>query len=514
MKSSRTGRRLMLAATCAAIILLTTELFVWQLDTSLSTATEARLLEQASDARALLEAEISEGIYITIGLQSFIRSRQGELAVKELELWLAALFENTKHLRNIGLAPGNIIEAVFPTEGNEAVIGLNYRQLENQWPAIAEIMASGESTLVGPIDLVQGGQGLIYRLPVFIDGQYWGLISTVMVLDSILNVLDRSTRDNPGYYRLRTLEGDDYSPITGTLAPTANRISKSLVLELPGKLRWELTISETKALWPLWLTRLGLWSFGVLLGLYGWQWQRSRDLQWQTNREKIDFIHTVSHELRTPLTSVSGALALLDREADLSSAHQQLISLARRNAKRLEQLVNEVLDIARLDASRMSFNLQPLALAPLLEQAVENNASLARSMKVTVQLHRPADTEALYVEADEQRLLQILDNLLSNAIKFSNPGQQVDLSATLASGRVTLSVRDEGIGIPAHFQARLFKRFARADHSDTRRNQGGTGLGLSIAREMARQMGGDIRFESVEGEGSCFMLDLPVTTST
>lgn len=498
-----------LAGALVVILALITEIFVWQIDTSLEAAAEARLLEQASDARALLEAEVSEGIYITIGLESFIRSREGRLPVDDLDRWLATLFENTKHLRNIGLAPGNNIEAVFPISGNEGVLGLDYRELDNQWPAIANMMQTGDSSLVGPINLVQGGVGLIYRRPVFIDEQYWGLISTVMVLDSILSVLNQSTQESPSYYRLRTIEADGYSTIAGDLAPVSNRVSKSLVLDLPGNLSWELTLSEPKALWPLWGTRLVLWGFGLLLIMYGWQWRRARELQLRTNREKIDFIHTVSHELRTPLTSITGALALLEREPTSSSTSERLITLANRNAKRLERLVSEVLDIARLDASRMSFSPETLNVFSLLEQAVENNGSQGNALGVALRLHRKTTGDQLYVKADEQRLLQILDNLISNAIKFSNPGQEVELSVALRQGRITVTVQDHGIGIPDHFQARLFERFARADHSDKRRNQSGTGLGLSIARELARQMGGDIRFQSTEGKGSQFMLDLP-----
>lgn len=498
-----------MAGALVVIIALITEVFVWQLDTSFEAATEARLLEQASDARALLEAEVSEGIYITIGLESFIRSREGQLPVNELDNWLATLFENTRHLRNIGIAPDNIIEAVFPRSGNEGVLGLNYRELTDQWPSIANMMQTGESSLVGPINLVQGGVGLIYRRPVFVDEQYWGLISTVMVLDSILSVLKKSTQENPSYYRLRTIEADGYSTITGDLAPVTNRVSKSLVLDLPGNLSWELTLSEPKALWPLWVTRLVMWGFGLLLIMYWWQWRRARELQLKTNREKIDFIHTVSHELRTPLTSISGALALLEREPASSPTSERLITLASRNAKRLERLVSEVLDIARLDASRMSFNPEPLKIFSLLEQTVENNSSQSKTLGVALQLHRDTTSDQLYVKADEQRLLQILDNLISNAIKFSNPGQQVELSVEQRPGWITATVEDHGIGIPDYFQARLFERFARADHSDKRRNQSGTGLGLSIARELARQMGGDIRFQSAEGKGSLFMLDLP-----
>jgi signal transduction histidine kinase len=497
-----------LLAAIAALILLV-EGLVWQLDKGLTADRENSLLEEASDMRALLEAEISEGIYITIGLESFIRSRDGEFLVSDVERWMATLFENTRHLRNIGIAPDNRISVVFPLEGNEAVIGLKYRDLPAQWPAIERMMASGEPSLIGPVNLVQGGVALIYRRPVFTGTGYWGLISTVMDIDSILDVLARSRTNTQSYYRIRKLETDGYSTIAGTLAPSASRVSQSVDVVLQGDLNWELTVSERRALWPLWSARLFLYALSLLIVMIGWQSYQSRIRQIQANREKIEFIHTISHELRTPLTSISGALVLLQRTAQGSNTADSLVALAIRNAKRLERLINEVLDIARLDASRMTYKIETLSIGPVLKQALENNVSFAQAQGVVLELSTATADQQVCIRADEQRLHQILDNLISNAIKFSDTGQAVVISTKHWHERIDIRIQDFGIGIPSSFQSRLFERFARADHSDTRRNQSGTGLGLSISRELARHMGGDITVKSKIGEGSRFTLELP-----
>jgi signal transduction histidine kinase len=204
--------------------------------------------------------------------------------------------------------------------------------------------------------------------------------------------------------------------------------------------------------------------------LYGWQWYRARQVQALADREKIDFIHTISHELRTPLTSISGALALIGREPQTSLTSERLLALASGNARRLEQLVSEVLDIACLDASRMSFKLDYLAIGPILEQALDNNAPFGRTHGVDLRLQIEPSMQQACVYAGEQRLLQIPDNLLSNAIKFSDHGQHIDLGLKSSPGRVEITIQDYGIGISDSFQARLFERFARADHSDKRRN--------------------------------------------
>lgn len=501
-------------ATAALILILALviELPVWQLDTVLKADIESQLVEEASDDRAFLEAQISEGIYITIGLESFIASRGGELPLNDMQLWMANLFANTRHLRNIGIAPDNRISAVFPKEGNESVIGLDYRTLPAQWPAVERMMLTGQSSLVGPVTLVQGGSGLIYRRPVFIDGDYWGLISTVMMMDSIWTTLETATLDTSSHVRIEALGASGTrTPVAGSLAP-APRVSASLIMNLPGDTAWELTVSEQRAGWPLWAGRLTLWALGLLTLMYGRQKYQARQAEHRATREKVDFIHTISHELRTPLTSISGALSLLAREPAPSTTGSRLLDVATRNAKRLERLVSEVLDVARLDGAKMTFSLAPLMIGPLVKQAVNNNQAFARDQGVVLQLHIEPEMEKIMINTDEQRFLQIFDNLLSNAVKFSDAGQHVELTVSRQKSQLCFSVRDQGIGIPAEFQARLFERFSKVDHSDKRRNQTGTGLGLNIARDLARQMGGDIKVHSEVGQGSEFIVEYPVNT--
>ena len=491
------------------ILALVIELLVWQLDTILRADVENQLVEEASDDRAFLEAQISEGIYITIGLESFIASRGGELPLNDMQLWMANLFDNTRHLRNIGIAPNNRISAVFPIDGNESVIGLDYRSLPAQWPAVERMMLTGQASLVGPVTLVQGGAGLIYRRPVFIDGDYWGLISTVMLMDSIWTSLETATLDTSSHVRIELLEpSGTRTPVAGSLAP-APRVSASLIMNMPGDTAWELTVSEQRAGWPLWAGRFILWAVGLLMVLYGRQRYQIRKAEHRATREKVDFIHTVSHELRTPLTSISGALSLLAREPATSATGSRLLELATRNAKRLERLVSEVLDVAKLDGAKMTLSLAPLKIGPLVKQAIENNQAFARDQGIALNLYIEPELEGVIINTDEQRFLQIFDNLLSNAVKFSDAGQQVELTVSQQKGQVSFSVQDQGIGIPAEFQTRLFERFSKVDHSDKRRNQTGTGLGLNIARDLARQMGGDIKVHSEVGRGSEFIVEFP-----
>lgn len=226
-------------------------------------------------------------------------------------------------------------------------------------------------------------------------------------------------------------------------------------------------------------------------------------------RMKNEFVSTVSHELRTPLTSIAGALGLINGGAlgEVPAQMGEMLRIAQSNSQRLSGLINDLLDMDKLVAGKMTLDLHRLKLWPLLATAVEQNQPYATQHSVTLHLKpSPLDVE---VRVDRQRFDQVMANLLSNAAKFSAPGADVEVSAALAVTRVRISVRDFGMGIPEAFRARIFGKFSQADATDTRQ-KGGTGLGLAITKELIERMAGAIGFESVEGQGTVFWVELPV----
>jgi len=228
----------------------------------------------------------------------------------------------------------------------------------------------------------------------------------------------------------------------------------------------------------------------------------------EVEQMKSEFVATVSHELRTPLTSIAGSLGLISGGAvgEVSPKVARLIEIAHSNAVRLVRLINDILDIEKIEAGRMQFNVRPLALAPILEEAARQMAGFAQEFDVFIHIEPFASETA--VLADEDRLMQVVSNLLSNAVKFSPRGEAVSVRVSALDRRARVSITDRGTGIPEAFRNRIFGKFAQADASDSRQ-KGGTGLGLSIVREIIVRLGGSVSFESDEGKGTTFHVDLP-----
>jgi PAS domain S-box-containing protein len=227
---------------------------------------------------------------------------------------------------------------------------------------------------------------------------------------------------------------------------------------------------------------------------------------------KTEFVSTVSHELRTPLTSIAGSLGLLAGGAagDLPERAARLIKIAHSNSERLVRLINDILDIEKIESGKMNFDIRPVPLRPLVEQAIQANLAYAKDYEVRLTL--AGLTEDVAVLGDSDRLMQVLTNLLSNAAKFSPKGGEVMVRIVPGGHSHRVSIEDRGSGIPEEFKERIFGKFAQADASDTR-EKGGTGLGLSIVREIVTRLGGTVSFESGEGQGTVFHVDLPAAAS-
>jgi signal transduction histidine kinase len=225
-------------------------------------------------------------------------------------------------------------------------------------------------------------------------------------------------------------------------------------------------------------------------------------------RLKDEFVSTVSHELRTPLTSIYASLGLLAAQAagTLPDPMARLLAIAHKNSERLVRLINDILDVERMQSGRAVFNFGRVDVRSLVEQAIESNQALAKSYGVRIRLEG-ADA-VCDVRADPDRLTQVVTNLLSNALKFSSTQDEVVVSIEETADAVRISVRDHGVGISVDFKPRIFERFAQADATDTRQ-KGGTGLGLSIVKQIVDRLGGETGFTDAPGGGTVFHVEVP-----
>ena len=219
---------------------------------------------------------------------------------------------------------------------------------------------------------------------------------------------------------------------------------------------------------------------------------------------KSDFVSQVSHELRTPLTSIKGATKLILRGSTgvINEKQTKLLKIMSEDTDRLINLISDLLDIAKLESGKIKMKMEDFDLSDVLRQCVETIQSLAKDKN-----HKVFEkfNSSLKVNADKDRIKQVVINLLSNAIKFTPPEGQIEILARQVNGLSEVCVKDSGMGVPKEFQAKLFEKFQRADNSMTAEVQG-TGLGLAICKRIVEDHGGKIWVESEENKGSSFFL--------
>jgi signal transduction histidine kinase len=241
---------------------------------------------------------------------------------------------------------------------------------------------------------------------------------------------------------------------------------------------------------------------------------KSRQLA-EASERKSQFLASMSHELRTPLNAIIGLTEMMVSNAARFGTEKALEPLRRVNAagNHLLGLINEVLDLSKIEAGKLELNPEPVNLARLIDEVIGTAGQLAEKNQNRLIVEAQENVGAL--TADSMRLKQILLNLLSNACKFTKEGEVALRVRKVADGRdwVELAVADTGIGLTAEQQAKLFQEFTQAD-SLTARRYGGTGLGLALSRKLARMMGGDVTVASEMGKGSVFTVRLPGTSES
>jgi len=607
------------------------------------------MLMDLSSIRAKLENNIATDAQTIRGLVAAICA-EPDLDQERFSALARPLIRDRSSLRNIGAAPDLVIRFMYPIDGNQAAIGLDYRRVPEQIDAVERARRSGELILAGPVDLVQGGQGLIARVPVFLPSAtasepgFWGLVSAVIDPDQlfaasgllggshnmeiairgkdatgakgevffgkkdvfaskpvvvdvvlphgswqmaavpregwpkhadmilvfrstfigfssallavlvILGRLMEENRDNDA--RLRGLF--ELSPIGIALNDYETggfiEVNDSLVRptgytreELMRLRYWDITpqefgAAEARQLEELEKTgRYGPYEkeylrkdgsrYPVLLrGLVVYD-SSKRKMIWsivediterkraeralvsaldeaeRATRAKSEFLSSMSHELRTPMNAILGFAQLLDYDKSLSPQQRDSIREILTAGDHLLALINDVLDLARIEAGRIDLSPGPVEVAPLVDECLALMGSLAAKHEVRLSYRRHP---AYAVHADSTRLKQALLNLLSNAVKYNRKGGSVEVGVlpAVTEDRLRIVITDTGAGISPERLPDLFQPFSRlgAERGEIE----GTGIGLVLTRRITELMGGTLGVESEFGVGSSFWLELPL----
>lgn len=272
---------------------------------------------------------------------------------------------------------------------------------------------------------------------------------------------------------------------------------KRLAGQRPDGTKFEIEITAV----PLYGTVAG-W-FVVITGV---------DETLRLERMKSDFVATVSHELRTPLSSIAGALGLVEAgyTGPLSDDTAEMVGVALNNTKRLIVLINDLLDIERIESGKLHFDLKTHSLGVIVQTAIDDIRPFADEHGIRID--SAVDTGDDHVCVDGNRALQVFNNLLSNAIKFSPRDGTIRIQIQAGPIYHKVNVLDNGPGIPEKFRSRLYEKFAQADGSSSRRVSG-TGLGLAICREIVGRLDGKLRFAPNPEGGSIFTVELPADRS-
>ncbi len=233
------------------------------------------------------------------------------------------------------------------------------------------------------------------------------------------------------------------------------------------------------------------------------------DKEKESEKLKDDFISVASHEIRTPLTSIIGALRIIEEYLHdiIPPQISKYVDIAYRNSERLMHVINDILDIQKIESGKMDFHFKPIELLPLIKEAIHITSPYTDKYNIRIKLEK--SDHNYIVNIDPDRFIQAVTNLLSNACKFSPIKGIVRIRFEKQPNWIRISVIDKGPGIPLDFQPRVFERFAQAKPIYMRGKEG-TGLGLSITKSIVEQLGGRINFKTEKGKGTTFYIDLPL----
>jgi signal transduction histidine kinase len=483
-----------------------------------------RMREQGSDLRARIEYEINTTLNLTQGALVYVAAHP-DVGQEEFAQLARQILKHAPHIANLGLARDNVITHLYPLEGNEKALGLRYLENAQQRDAVLRAIATRHTVIAGPVNLVQGGQGLVSRIPVFLDDgdqSYWGMASVVVkllpflekigitsksgALDVALRGKDARGAQGEVFYGRAELFDDPASLVLSIQLPEGNWL-----LAVAPAAGWQVDSSRSVVIYAAGIT-VALIVCALLYGLLNSN-AALRHANRETalaNEHKSRFFTNMTHELRTPLTAIHGAIRLISSGVFLDNAEKtrELIQNAERNCKRLIWLINDMLDLKKLESGKMEYKFVQQPLIPILRDALDEVQHFAAQYDVHLVLRGADCTTELTVDANRMR--QVMVNLLANAIKYSPTGGDIEVAIVPGARRLRVEVADHGEGIPADKLDKIFAEFAQAD-APAAKIVASTGLGLSICKHIITDHGGEIGCQNRPQGGAVFFVELPLS---
>ncbi len=508
----------------------------------------SQILHQLSAKRAFIEGVLNTELHLAQNLAAAF-SLQNKIEKQYFLDTTRYFIENSRYVRNIGLAKGVILTYIYPLQGNEAVLGLDYSKNKLQWGAVKRAIDSRKPIIAGPLKLVQGGIGIINRIPIYMtppgeqvnSGNYIGILSTVINMDLLLSDTKLNDIKISNQKLNIALRGKDGLGAEGEVfygqASVFDSNPVTLEVRLPQG-QWQLGAAPENG-WELSSDRITnyrivaailFFSMVLILGIF--IWQQNRELIQRrlaeselrknqkvlikktheaevANRAKSEFISNMSHEIRTPLNAVIGFSALL-LKTDINKKQKSYLDSIQTGGKTLLTLINDILDLAKIEANKLEIQPKPIELRNIFKelQQLFTLQIADKGLEFRVEIDKMLPTALVL---DEHRLRQILLNLISNAIKFTEEGH-INITVHQCKKEnntidLIIAVEDTGIGIPKNQQDKIFDSFQQVDGQSTRK-YGGTGLGLAITKRLIKMMKADITIKSQVGVGSIFEITL------
>ena len=367
------------------IIMVLGELFVAVQRQDAETRLHINKVAYASAVRARIERELNSLLYLNSGLSSYLVVNNDKLKDDELNDILAVLYRSSRHVRNFGIAEGYRLTYVYPKKGNERAIGLYYPDQTAEWPLIRKVIASGKPALAGPIKLVQGGSGLVYRVPIMICDDYWGLLSTVIDIDSLFKAIADQTQDENFSYALRShaIAGIESKPLTGDQSLFQQKESVIQEIEIPGG-RWSLAVlarSNDLLLTMALVQRLASLLLGSMLGWLLYSLIRNRgelarlvmfdSLTGLPNRRMLQehFQMAAAHQQRSPKDNLVLLFLDLDgfKKINDTYGHKAGDAVLKATAERVRSMIRTNDTVARWGGYEFIVLLEQVAMPHMKE---------------------------------------------------------------------------------------------------------------------------------------------------